>query len=153
MTLGAKNFTYAVGASGPTINITSRPDAASLPGATAVGAVAAGAGLDSANYGKQDLYIPTSNGQYLKVKYVATPTGVQIYDFPEGATADLTLQVVAADDGDEAVTTEAAHGAVRDTPAGTIAAPILTGTSASLEEVGSGVDLSAVHCFVEAYGW
>jgi hypothetical protein len=153
VTVGPKPFEYLVGAAGNAIQIQSRPDAATLPGAALLYVQAAGAGFNASNFGGKDLYIPDVGGEYTKVAYAASPAGVQVYSYPEGATGDLRLQAVVLDDADETFTTEAALGAVRDTPAGTIGALTLTGTDAALTEVAAGVNLSSVYVFVSATGW
>lgn len=156
VTVGPKPFTYLIGASGPEITVASRPDAATLPGAVVLYVQAAGAGFNAANYGKEDLYVPVSNGEFLKVAYAASPAGVQVYGYPEGATGDLTLLAVVADNADETYTTEAALGWKRDTPAGTISAPTFTGdavSQAALSQVTNGTNLSAVTFEVEAIGY
>jgi hypothetical protein len=153
VTVGPKSFKYTVGSGGPEITVSAHPEAATLAGATALTVAAAGAGLQSANFGGEDVFIPTSTGEYLKVAYAASPAGPQVYSYPEGATADLTLQAVVVDDADETIATEAAIGAKRDTPAGTIGALTLTGTDAALTEVAAGVDLQNVYVFISATGW
>jgi hypothetical protein len=153
VTSGPKSFEYLVGAAGNAIQVASRPDAATIPGAVALYVQAAAAGFNAANFGGKDLFIPDAGGEYTKVAYAASPAGVQVYSYPEGATGDLTLQANVADDADETFVTEAAVGAVRDTPAGTIGALTLTGTDAALTEVAAGVNLAAVYIFVSATGW
>lgn len=101
VTVGPAPFTYAVGSGGPTILVASRPDAASLPGAVALNVVAAAAGFDAANFGKQDLFVPLSNGHHIKVAYAASPAGVQVYGLPEAASTDLSFVAVVVDNADE----------------------------------------------------
>ncbi|KKL77420.1 hypothetical protein LCGC14_2035090, partial [marine sediment metagenome] len=139
-TTGPKPFTYLVGSTGNEITIESRPDAASIPGAMLVFVQAADAGLNSANFGGEDLFVVDSGGELTKIAYAASPAGVQVYGFPEGATGDLRLQGVIVDDGDETFTTEAATGWVRDTPVGTINAT----TAAAGSEVAADVDVGVV---------
>lgn len=134
VTVGPKSFTYLVGASGPEISIASRPDVASLPGAMPVYVQAAGAGLNAANYGGEDLFIPASNGEFIKVAYTASPTGVLVYSYPEGATGDLALQGVIVDNADEAITTETGIGWKQQN---------VTATSGS--EVANDVDIGVVN--------
>jgi len=98
---------------------------------------AAGAGFNAANFGKEDVYVPASNGEFLKVAYAASPAGVQVYSYPEGATGDLALQAVVVDNADETFSTEAAIGWKRDTPAGTINSI----TAAAGSEVANAVDV------------
>ena len=148
VTTGPKPFTYLVGAAGNEISIASRPDAASIPTAMLVFADAAAAGLNAANYGGKDLFVPDSGGEFTKVAYAASPAGVQVYSFPEGATNDLTLQGVIVDNADETFVTEAAVGWVRDTPAGTINAVTAAAGDEAAEAIG---DVGLVH-FV-ALGW
>lgn len=147
VTVGPKPFAFTVGSSGPEITIASRPDAASIPGASALSVEAAGAGLSSALFGKEDGFVATDTGEYLRITYAASPTGPQVYGYPEGATADVTLLAVVVDNADEAIATEAAVGAVRDTPAGTINAV----TAAAGSEVASDVDVGAFRFFARGF--
>ena len=155
ITVGPKPFTYLVGASGPEVTIASRPDAASLPGAVALYVQAAGAGFNAANFGKEDMFVPTAGGDFIKVAYAASPAGVQVYGYPEGATGDLKILGVIVDNADETFTTEAAVGWKRDTPAGTNSTSTLTGTAVSaaalVEDTGSA--LAAQVLYAEAVGW
>ena len=147
VTSGPKPFTFLVGASGPEVTIASRPDVASLPGAVALYVQAAGAGFNAANFGKEDVFVPTSNGEFIKVAYAASPAGVQVYGYPEGATGDLTILGVIVDNADETFSTEAAVGWKRDTPAGTNSAPTLTGTPVAAQaatEVSNDVNVGTV---------
>lgn len=156
VTVGPKPFSYIVGVAGPEITVASRPDVATLPGAVALYVQAAGAGFNAANYGKEDLFVPVSNGEFIKIAYAASPAGVQVYGYPEGATADLKILGVIVDNLDETYTTEAALGWRRDTPAGTISTPTFTGdavSQAALVEVTSTTNLSGVAFDVEAIGW
>ena len=137
VTVGPKPFTYLVGASGPEITVASRPDVAGVAGAVALYVQAAGAGFNAANFGKEDVYVPASNGEFLKVAYAASPAGVQVYSYPEGATGDLALQAVVVDNANETFSTEAAIGWKRDTPAGTINSI----TAAAGSEVANAVDV------------
>lgn len=150
VTVGPKPFTFTIGASGPEITIPSRPDAASLPGTVALYVQAAGAGLNAANFGKEDLYVPTSTGEFLKIAYAASPAGVQVYGYPEGATANVTWLGVIVDNADEPIATEAAIGWKRDTPAGTNSA----GSDASAAELDAASDAPAAQVlYAEAVGW
>ena len=125
VTVGPKGFTYAVGSGGPELTIPSRPDAATLPGAVALGIIAAGAGFDAALPGLEDVFVPLSNGEFVKVAYAASPAGVQVYGYPEGASADLTILCVVVDNADEPFT-------------------VHTGFAMDRGEVDSGTDLSSV---------
>lgn len=156
VTVGPKPFSYIVGVAGPELTVASRPDAGTLPGAVALYVQAAGAGFNAANYGKEDLFVPVSNGEFIKVAYAASPAGVQVYGYPEGASADLRILGVIVDNLDETYTTEAALGWKRDTPAGTISTPTFTGdavSQAALVEVTNATNLSGVSFDVEAIGW
>ena len=144
ITVGPASFKYIFGAAGPEITISAHPEAATLQGATALTVLAAGAGFQSANFGGEDIYIPTSTGEFVKIDFTASPAGPAVYSNIEAATTNLTLQAVVVDNANEVVTTEAAIGWVRDTTAG---------TAAALAEVGSGTDLEAVYAFVQATGW
>lgn len=134
VTVGPKPFTYAVGSGGPEVYIASRPDAASLPGAVALYVQAAAAGFNAANHGGQDLLIPTSTGEFVRVTYAASPAGVVTYGYPEGATSDLTILAVVVDNADETYTTESGVGYKRDS--------ITAGASS---EVANDVDIGVVH--------
>jgi hypothetical protein len=127
VTSGPKPFSYIVGVAGPEITVASRPDIASIPGAVALYVQAAGAGFNAANFGKKDVFVPTSTGEFIKVAYAASPAGVQVYGYPEAATANLAILGVIADNADETFSTEASSGWKRDTPVGT------TGVSAATE--------------------
>ena len=140
VTVGPKPFSFTVGASGPEITAASRPDAASLTGSVALYVQAAGAGFNAANFGGKDLYVPTSTGEYLKIAYAASPAGVLVYGYPEGATANVRLLGVIVDNADEPIACANAVGAVRDTPAGTISAL----SAGVLSQVANAADLSAV---------
>ncbi len=122
-------LTYAVGSGGPTCVIEGRPDAASLPGAVVVGAIAAGAGLDAALPSGRNGFVALSNGEYIQITYAASPTGVALYANPEAASTDLTLECVVVDSADETFTIATTR--TQAVNAG------LTGT-----EVVSGTDLS-----------
>ena len=148
VTVGPKPFSYIVGVAGPEITVASRPDIASIPGAVALYVQAAGAGFNAANFGKEDVFVPTSTGEFIKVAYAASPAGVQVYGYPEGATADLTILGVIADNADETFSTEAAVGWKRDTPAGSNSAPTLTGTPVTAQagtEVANDVAVGVVN--------
>jgi hypothetical protein len=153
---GATTSTGTVGASGPTFTVSHDQAAAQMVGAALLYVQAAAAGFNAANGGERDLYIPTSTGELIKVAYAASPTGVQVYWDHDSANAHERMKAVVVDNLDEDVTTEAAVGWKRDTPAGTNSAPALTGTAttaAALAEVGNAVDLSAVTARVLAIGW
>ena len=147
VTVGPKPFSYIVGVAGPEITVAARPDAASLPGAVALYVQAAAAGFNAANFGKEDLFVPTSTGEFIKIAYAASPAGVQVYGYPEGASADLTILGVIVDNADETFDTEAATGWKRDTPAGTISALTFVGTAVTAQaavEAANDVDIGAV---------
>ncbi len=130
-----------IGSSGPQFQVSHDPAAAQMPGAALLTVIAAGAGFDAVLGGKQDVFIPTDTGEYIKVAYAASSTGVQVYWDADAATADIRLVAVVVDTADEAIACEAAVGAVRDTPVGTINA--VTATAGS--EVANGVDVGAVN--------
>jgi hypothetical protein len=140
---------------GPEITVASRPDAATLLGAVALYVQAAGAGFNAANLGKEDVYVPVANGEFLKIAYAASPAGVAVYGHPEAATGDLRLIAVVVDNLDETFSTEGAIGWKRDTPAGTVATPVLTGSAVAaaslVEDTGSAI--AAQTLWVEAVGY
>ena len=137
---GATLSIGAVGSGGPTFQVLHDAAAAAMPGAATLNAIAAGAGFDAAVGGEQDVFIPLSNGEFIKVTYAAAPTGVQVYWDHDATNNYERLVEVVADAANEAYTTEAAIGWVRDTPVGTINAV----TSAAAGEVASDVDVGVV---------
>jgi hypothetical protein len=106
VTSGPKPFSYIVGSGGPEITVAARPDAATIGGASLLFVQAAGAGFNAANYGKEDVFVETSTGAFIKIAYAASPAGVQVYGLPEGATADLTMTAVVVDNADETFLTD-----------------------------------------------
>ncbi len=137
---GATLSVGAVGNGGPTFNVLHDQAAANMPGAATLNAIAAGAGFDAAVGGGQDVYIPVSDGEFIKVTYAVSPSGVQVFwDHDATNNYERMLEVV-VDNLDEAYTTEAAVGWVRDTPAGTINAI----TAAAGGQVASDVDVGVV---------
>ena len=138
---GATLSVGAVGSGGPTFQVLHDAAAAQMVGAATLNAIAAGAGFDSAVGGEQDVYIPLSNGEFIKVAYAASPTGVQVYWDHDAANNYERLLEVVVDNANEAYTTEAAVGWRRDTPVGTINAV----TAAAGSEVATDVDVGSFH--------
>lgn len=139
--------TGTVGASGPEFDVLHDQAAAQMVGAALLYVQAAGAGFNAALPGGKDVYIPVSNGEFIKVSHNASPAGAQVYWDDDSANAHERMKGVIVDNLDETFSTEAAVGWRRDTPAGTNSVPAFTGdatAAAALAEVGNGVNLSAV---------
>ncbi len=98
---GASLSVAAVNNGGPTFLVLHDQGAAQMPGAAVVNAVAAGAGFEAAVGGEQDIYIPVSNGEFIKVVYAASPSGVQVYYNHDAANNYEKLTEVVVDNADE----------------------------------------------------
>jgi hypothetical protein len=147
--------TGTVGVGGPTFTVVHDQAAAQMQGAAVLYVQAAAAGFNAALPGGQDVYIPTSTGDFIKVTHAASPAGVQVYWDHDQATASLRMTGVIVDNLDENYTTDVALGWERETPAGTISALTLTGTAVAagaLVEVSNAVDMSAVITRLTALG-
>ncbi len=101
---GATLSVAAVANGGATFRVLHDQSAASMPGAAVLNAIAAGAGFDAAVGGEQDVYIPVSNGEYIKVAYAASPTGVQVYYNHDAANNYEKLTMVVVDSANETFT-------------------------------------------------
>lgn len=148
----------AGGSTGPTFVVVHDAAAAQMVGATPLYVQAAGAGFWATLPGAQAVYIPVSNGEFLKVSHEAVPGtgGVQVYWDHDSTNTTERMKAVVVDNADETFSTEAALGWRRDTPAGTVSAPTFTGDAeaqAALVEVTAATDLSAVTFDVEAIGY
>lgn len=107
---GATLSVGAVGNGGPTFQVLHDQGAAQMPGAAVLNAIAAGGGLDAAVGGEQDVFIPLSDGTFMKVTYAASPTGVQVYWDHDGANNYERMTEVVVDNADETFLTETTLG-------------------------------------------
>jgi len=131
-----------VGAAGPEFDVIHDGAAAQMVGAAVLYAEPAGAGLAATLPGGEDVFIPTSTGEFIRVAHSASPTGVQVYWDHDAANTEDRMVAVVVDNADETFSTEAALGWTRDTPAGTF-----SGTAVAegvLAEVDEGTNLSAL---------
>jgi hypothetical protein len=134
-----------VGASGPEYDVVHDPAAAQTQGAALLHVGAAGAGFVATLPGAEDVYIPTSTGDFIKVTHSATPTasdGVQVYWDHDSANAHERMKAVVVDNADETYSTDTSLGWERLTPAGTITMDAIT--EAALGEVDAGTNLASV---------
>ncbi len=98
---GATLSVGAASSGGPTFEVLHDAAAGQMVGAAPLNAIAAGAGFDCAVGGEQDVYIPVSNGEYIKITYAASPTGVQVYYNHDAANNYEKLTMVVVDNADE----------------------------------------------------
>lgn len=148
----------AGGSTGPTFSVIHDGSAAQMVGATPLYVRAAGAGFWATLPGGQDVYVPVSTGEFLKVTHEAVPGtgGVQVYWDHDSTNTTERMKAVVVDNADETFSTEAAIGWRRDTPAGSNSTPTFTGTAVAAGaevEVTNATDLSAVSTRVMAIGW
>ena len=98
---GATLSVGAVASGGATFRVLHDAAAAEMIGAAILNAIAAGAGFDAAVGGEQDVYIPVSNGEFIKITYAASPSGVQVYYNHDAANNYERLTMVVVDNADE----------------------------------------------------
>lgn len=119
-----------VGSGGPEFDVIHDAAAAQMVGAAPLFVKAAGAGFNAAVPGGEDVFIPCSNGEVIRVAYAASPTGVQVYWDHDAANSYERMKGVIVDNADEPFSAE----------------------STGLAEVAAGADLSGVTTRVYAVG-